>query len=270
MIFRKLFFIVIICLSSCSKEDSDGIPAFIKINSIVLNDNATDNITDAWVYINDNLQGVYELPITFPVLEEGYHNIRIKAGIKENGIAATRIRYPFYSSYIIDNLRLQKDSITIIDPEVNYLDNLTYFQEDFEGIGLNIESTNVSDTSVVIINEQDLNYGAGILHDSLLTFEIATTELTDLPQANSAVFLELDYKCNTEFLIGVYINYPIVVQRELLWITPKDDWNKIYVNLTSTITESVNAPSFSVFLGMKRNFELDTNIINFDNLRVIY
>ncbi len=270
MIFRKIFFIVIICFSSCSKEESDGIPAFINIDSIVLNDNITDNITDAWVYVNDNLQGVYELPVKFPILEEGDHNIRIKAGIKENGIAATRIRYPFYSSYTIENLRLQKDSTTIINPVVDYLDGLTYFQENFEGVGMNLESTDISDTSVIIINEQNMNYGAGILHDSLLTFEIATTELTDLPGANAAVYLELDYKCNTEFLIGVYINYPIVVQRDLLWVTPKDDWNKIYVNLTSTITESVNAPSFSVFLGMKRNFELDTNIINFDNLRVIY
>ena len=44
----------------------------------------TENITDVWVYIEDNLQGVYEIPVEFPVLEEGIKNIRVKAGIKAN------------------------------------------------------------------------------------------------------------------------------------------------------------------------------------------
>ena len=86
MIFRKIFFIVIICFSSCSKEESDGIPAFINIDSIFLNDNITDNITDAWVYVNDNLQGVYELPVKFPILEEGdlsIHHIKLDEDLKK-------------------------------------------------------------------------------------------------------------------------------------------------------------------------------------------
>mgnify|MGYP001300362070 CR=1 FL=1 len=61
--------IIIIILSSiisCTKEDNN-IPAYIKIDNITLNDNSTHKITDAWVYIDDNLQGVYELPANFPL-----------------------------------------------------------------------------------------------------------------------------------------------------------------------------------------------------------
>ena len=39
-------------------------------------------ITDAWVYINDNLQGVYELPAEFPFAKV-VENIRIRARIRK-------------------------------------------------------------------------------------------------------------------------------------------------------------------------------------------
>ena len=102
-------------------------------------------------------------------------------------------------------------------------------------------------------------------------FEIATDELLNLPQAGAPVFLELDYKCNTEFLVGMYVNFPPdVLQKDLLWVNPKDDWNKIYINLTSTISEGIGAESFKVFIGMKRDFSLDKNEVYFDNLKVVY
>jgi hypothetical protein len=69
----------------------------------------------------------------------------------------------------------------------------------------------------------------------------------------------------------VYINFPqSVLQKDLLWINPKDDWNKIYINLTSTISEGVGAESFKVFIGMKRDFSLEKNELYFDNLKVVY
>ena len=68
-----------------------------------------------------------------------------------------------------------------------------------------------------------------------------------------------------------YVNFPsAVLQKDLLWINPKDDWNKIYVNLTSSISESVGADYFSIFIAMKRDFAIDTNMMYFDNLRVVY
>ena len=94
---KHLTCLFLLILLSCEKVDTNTIPGFIKINDISLNSNISTNITDAWVYIDDNLQGVYELPTNFPILEEGIHKLRIKAGIKDNGIGGTRIPYPFYS-----------------------------------------------------------------------------------------------------------------------------------------------------------------------------
>jgi len=56
----------------------------------------------------------------------------------------------------------------------------------------------------------------------------------------------------------------------LLWINPKEDWNKIYVNLTQTISEGINATSFKVFIGMRRDHNLNINEVYFDNLKIVY
>lgn len=263
--------ILILLVISC-KKDVNNIPSYVSINSIALFSGATDNITDAWVYIDDNLQGVYELPANFPVLAEGKHSLRVRAGIKDNGIAGTRIAYPFYTSYIIDEQDFNSTQTLIVEPEVNYLNNAKFFIEDFESSGIKLEETLISDTSIIKLQDTYNKYGGGILIDSLITFEIATTEqLSDLPQEGAPVYLELDYKCNTRFLVGLYVNFPsAVLQKDLLWINPKDDWNKIYVNLTSSISESVGADYFSIFIAMKRDFAIDTNMMYFDNLRVVY
>jgi hypothetical protein len=265
------YLLIVLVLSSCQKEDKVDIPTYLKIDNIALDEgNTTSNITDAWVYVNDQLQGVYELPAKFPVLEEEIQTVRIKAGIKINGIASSRTAYPFYTSYFQD-ITFTPNETKTITPIVSYLDSIDLFLENFEGTGINLEISAISDTTLLKLVDGDNHYGAGILSDSLFIFEISTDELKDLPQAGSPVFLELDYKSNTQFLVGVYVNYPqSVIQKDLLWINPKEEWNKIYINLTTTISEGINASSFKVFIGMKRDFELEKNELYFDNLKVVY
>jgi len=264
------FLILILVIVSCQKEEIDAIPGYIKIDTINLDEtNVTSNITDAWVYVNDQLQGVYELPTKFPVLEDSIQTLRIKAGIKSNGIASNRIAYPFYSSYFED-ITFNPDLIININPSVNYLDDIQFFIEDFDENGLKIDTDSLTFTRNNINGIND-NYGKITLQDSMYLSEITTFELKELPQAGSPVYLELDYKSNTQFLVGVYVNYPqTVIQKDLLWINPKQDWNKIYVNLTSTISEGIDATSFKVFIGMIRDFELERNELYFDNLKVVY
>ena len=266
-----IYLIILFLFFSCTKENNDTIPSYIHVENINFDENTTHNITDVWIYINDNLQGIYELPALFPVLENGEQMVRIRAGIKSNGISSTRIPYPFYASYFHFTELLQ-DSIIIINPTITYSENNSFaFIEDFEGVGLDLSITNNSDTTIHTITNGSKHYGAGFLNDSIIDFEIATDEIKNLPKGGAPVFLELDYKSNTRFLAGVYINKPLEIERkDLVWITPKEDWNKIYINLTEIISESINSESHKIFLSMQRDFSLDTNRIYFDNLKVIY
>ena len=108
-IYKFLFsfgFFATLLFSSCELYNpSEPIPAYIHIEKFNLTtDYATQGsnshkITDAWVYVDDQLIGCFELPATFPVITEGTHKVKIVAGIKVNGIASNRGQYPFYNPY---------------------------------------------------------------------------------------------------------------------------------------------------------------------------
>ena len=43
---------------------------------------------------------------------------------------------------------------------------------------------------------------------------------------------------NTQFLVGIYANFPqsLVLQKDIIWITPKEEWNKILYKSFATYT----------------------------------
>ena len=272
---KKIFLIIlVISIFSCSKENM-SIPAYVEINNVnLLADQnfgeSTENITDIWFYVDDILQGVYEIPVQFPILEKGTKNIRIRAGVKANGISSTRIQYPFYSSYT-DTIELNEDESISISPEFTYNNAYQAIIEDFESSGTIIDSTLNSEIDFSIITEDQVNYYAYAKIDTPnINFEVSTQDLI-LPQQGSPVYLEIDYKCSTEFLVGVYVNYSQNVEKkELIWVTSKEDWNKIYINLTQTISESIGAESFKVFLNMRRMGGSVSEEISFDNVKILY
>ena len=272
---KKIFLIIlVISIFSCSKENM-SIPAYVEINNVnLLADQnfgeSTENITDIWFYVDDILQGVYEIPVQFPILEKGTKNIRIRAGVKANGISSTRIQYPFYSSYT-DTIELNEDESISISPEITYNNAYQAIIEDFESSGTIIDSTLNSEIDFSIITEDQVNYYAYAKIDTPnINFEVSTQDLI-LPQQGAPVYLEIDYKCSTEFIVGVYVNYSQNVEKkELIWVTSKEDWNKIYINLTQTISESIGAESFKVFLNMRRMGGSVSEEISFDNVKILY
>ena len=124
MAIRIILILFIWFISSCRLIDQpEKIPSFIHIEDIAfsisnsLEGSQSEKITDAWVYVDGNLEGVYELPTTLPLHYEGNHNVTIYPGIKKNGISADREKYPFYTSFT-ETVNLIPDSIIEIFPKL--------------------------------------------------------------------------------------------------------------------------------------------------------
>ena len=101
--------------------------------------------------------GVYELPSTIPLLHKDTNNIKIFAGIKDNGISSTRVRYHFYKSFE-KNVYLVEDSIVNIQPSFRYTDNAIVEFENFEGVGTNIDTTLKSEIDFEVKTENENNF----------------------------------------------------------------------------------------------------------------
>ena len=274
----RTFFIsiIIVSLSSCEKnENIQEIPSYISIEYVNLETisnqgSNTHNITDVWLYVNDQFRGAYELPATIPILQKDSNNLKIFAGIKDNGITSTRVRYHFYKSYEKD-VFLVEDSVIEIIPTFSYTNNSIVESENFEGVGTNIDTTLSSEIDFEVITENGNKLAYVLISGGDYVFEAATEDFEGLPQAGSPVYLELDYQSNHTALIGAYINYSqAVVNKDLVWVSPKEEWNKIYINMTKTVSEAINNNSIKFYLNIFRSDTTEDAWMKFDNLKIIY
>lgn len=275
-LFAAMPLVCILGLSSCEViNPEEQIPSYIHIDSFIVNngDLPPYNVTDAWVYVNDDIVGVYELPATIPLLAGGQNALQIRAGIKMNGIALTRISYPFFKPYEID-LELFRDSTLSISPQTSYQGNIVW-EENFENVGITIQSTSQSDTIVQrLSNDTNIFQGNGcgalILPPGAEVFEAISSQAFQLPKGGAAVFLEVTYKCNNRFAVGVFANtggQSIQVSSSLI-VNPKSEWNKIYINLTNEVSGQLEAADYNIYFGVIKE-NVTTAEVYLDNIRLL-
>ncbi len=283
-----LFTLLIFSQLACQKFEGDQtVPAYLQIDTVlfsadyVTQGSSSHRITDAWVYVNDQLIGVYELPATFPVLARGKQDLEIRPGIKLNGIGATRAPYPFYQPYILKDFEFIEDSVRQVKPVSSYYDNLTFvWMEDFEGSSTSLESISPGDTNIFKTNPANSpeawlspysSFSGKVQLDAdHETFRLASFNSFVLPGQGKAVLLELDYKCDQEFGVGLIINLSSsTLIMPLVIVNKSETWNKIYINLGPNISEYPSAQHFKVFLeGYKSDAE--TSTFYFDNIKLIH
>lgn len=267
---------------SCEKDgNKQEIPSYIRIDSIQLEDNVninegtlSHNITDAWVYVNNQLIGTFELPATFPVLQEGEADIMVKAGIKMNGVASTRVPYPFFKEYRISGVTLVPEEVTTLQPVVSYDENSTIpWREAFGDSDFRLKSE--GDTSMFHITGNDAFDAGGsgriVLEDSASFFEATSDTGYVLPRNGNPVFLEMNFKTNHSVTTGLYADNPATSQQKAIVVLNKTDtWKKIYINLTTTVINTPQATSYRVFFGTMRNPAGEKAVIDVDNIKIIH
>ena len=306
-VFRYLtLFLIVLVLFSCKKfKGSQEIPSYVRVEPWTLTTNyriegaATQAITDAWLYVDGNLLGCYEIQphsdgnyVMIPVLEKDSHTLQIYPGVKLNGISATRIQYPFYKPYVVNKV-LKPGEVDTVRPSTTYYSTdstSVRFKriawEDFEDVNnIKLDSTSKSKTRIRQVSHRTdpnawmdpldtLNhYRSGYihLHDSINVFEIASKELRDLPTVGNYVLLELDYKCDQQFMVGMYIHSGQhgIQDKELYYFKATDEWKKVYINFSPTVTDCYYADYLKFYFRGVAGTSGSSNFY-FDNLKLIY
>ncbi|MDP3445941.1 MAG: hypothetical protein Q8T08_24030 [Ignavibacteria bacterium] len=286
--FLFTFLSSILLLSACNKfEGEQTVPAYLHVDTILLTTDYftqgsnTHNFTDMWVYVNDQLIGAFELPATIPVLARGKNKLEIRPGIKLNGISGTRVPNPFYKPYTINDFTFIEDSVLTVYPTTSYYSTTNFaWTEDFENTSISLAKTSQSDTTINKTSPAHnpeaylSNYSSysGVVHleGDVTNFQIASFLGYTLPGLGAPVVLEVDYKCDRAFGIGMFakesgtiINIPLIV------VNPSDTWKKIYINLGPNITEHNTASEFKVYFESELGTDAQARFL-FDNIKLLY
>ena len=254
-------------------------PAYISIPSISLTTDyntegsASSKITDAWVYINDDLVGVYELPAKFPLLKEGNVSVKVFAGIRDNGISASRVRYLMYDPHV-ENVNLIVGDTAEITASVAYNSAVNFvWLEDFEGASISFDRVADSDTAIFkqsVVLKEGISSGQVFLNDGMNFFE-ATSDPFNSNLLIGNTYLELDFKTNENVIIGVYLDDE---QFAHITLNPTEDWKKIYLNLKDVINSKTNTSLIKIFIGLKEGSGITFNTSNpqvyIDNIKLVH
>ena len=292
MAIRIILILFIGFISSCRLIDQpEKIPSFIHIEDISfsisnsLEGSQSEKITDAWVYVDGNLEGVYELPATLPLHYEGNHNVTIYPGIKKNGISADREKYPFYTSFN-ETVNLIPDSIIEIFPETTYENDLYIWIEDFEDPQARFSPFINSDTDITIIsspsNEVFEGKSGAIDMDASNYYCELRTDVLDFnnfpKNLNIPAYIEMNYSCNFPFAVGVlhkdgslsaYERQPIITLYPTSTDT-LDNWNKTYLFISDATNFFTSADEFDLYIAVSNSQGNDDIKIRLDNIKVIY
>lgn len=261
----------------------EEIPSYLEILPFIytpgMDGSATSKITDAWVYVEGEFLGAFELPKTIPILSSGSIEIFMDAGIKENGINLTPNIYPFYKRFTT-TVDLVPGEVTTIQPRTAYDDTnggiQLIFNEGFnDGV---ISFTSEIKKTTIDVREGD---GSGLIE---LDSEVQPASgalsipIEKFPENNFA-YLEVDYKADVIIRFGV-IGFDELGQETFstlaYGVNPKDEWNKIYFNYTDLLNvlaqRNTKFYQIQVQAGIPidgGDFTLETAEIRLDNMKLI-
>lgn len=281
-----LLVVAVFILMSCRKTDTT--PSWVIINDFVLTtDEPTEgvnshDITDAWVYMDNQALGVFELPCKIPVLAEGTHDFIIYPGIKQNGISATRVKYPFYERFDV-KLALVKNQEVVVTPTTSYKSDVQLqLLEDFEDLGVDFYKEPISDTDMVVISASSypdiVKYGskcgAVYLTQTDTVYKGATNTNMNLPGGGAEVYVEIDYMNTNSMLLSVIAeNSGGSNEAPLVQMNPQDaaemEWKKIYISLKENVSYEIYATSFEISLASVLDEGNSSGVVYLDNIKVL-
>jgi hypothetical protein len=277
-------FMVATLFYSCNIiNPAEEIPTYIQIDSVQVKPTLTSKhgsvnhkITDVWVYYNRDIVGPFELPARIPILAKDQGQIQILAGIYQDGLSVTRIRYPFFT---VDTFSFKASPAEIIKhtPIFNYrtadTPGISYLIEDFEQGNIFAKRYN-NDTTVVRTNtagevfEGDWS-GLIRFNDTMDNAESITSQSYNLPP-NREAYLEINYKSDLAFDIGTEILYQgTYVNTTIISLKSTKQWNKVYVKLGG-FADTFQGGSFKFAFKVNKPSGVGSASVYLDNFKIIY
>lgn len=284
----------IFILMSCVKNNENVV--WLKVSSWQLLDNPasveytgvlTENISDAWVYVDDKLVGIFEVPFKVPFLLPGNNKkITIYPTIRNNGISATKKIYPFLEPYEITLDLLTNDTVEI-NPVTQYYSATKFHVLDFEDgpnmgfeAGANtIANIGVSTDPLVLESLNETQFGRVSLNSSFNYWSARTKfeAVPAFPQLGAEIYLEIDYHSTVGVVTGVVsFHNGEVSENPNVQFNGQDPtlgpvvWKKIYIDMQTIISGSPAGSDFEITFESILPDSLATGEINIDNIKVVH
>lgn len=277
LVLVALFFTVLSCDIINPEED---VPGYFIVNSIdvetaPLQGGPTSNITHTWLFQDGNNIGGFPFPSRIPILGEEEKELILSAGVQINGSSQSAVIYPFYTQQTF-NVSLEPDERREVDLTLSYKENARFLMvEDFEfnnPFEMNLDDFDGSNLTISVESSASGSNAGLMTVDSENPSIIVATNivLDEVPINGTSVFLEIDYKNEVPFSIGLIgVAGATEISQEFIGLNARDDWNKVYVDFTDFVSDA-GFTSYRIFFRAQYDSSLgEFNKVFVDNIKFI-
>ncbi|HWY38516.1 MAG TPA: hypothetical protein VNY73_08155, partial [Bacteroidia bacterium] len=201
---------------SCSKlSPKIAAPAYLEIDGYkVITDSQTQGtnyqkFTDVLITSSTTNYGYYPIPGKIPLPFNGNNYLIIRPVIEVNGVSALRVDYPLMKGCDTVLPLNGGGQLNKFRPTFKYFPNVNFrFKEDFEAASTSMVNSNSADTFGVKTDfSQHFNGGQKCLLMQLdanhTSCQAQSSYAFHLPNDGTSIYLEINYKCNTNFEVGL-------------------------------------------------------------------
>lgn len=248
----SLLFLSLLGLNSCDIiNPEETIPSFIYIEPFEFEAGpieGTENQVFPYVQVligTENL-GFHSVPSRIPLLLEGPQSIDLFPGISENGISSLTNVYNMIKFNQVE-VDLEPTKVDTIQVTYSYKENLVFpivepFESELHVFREDLDGDNFTKIELIPEDAFEGNRSARItINKEHPSFDVASERMATLPPDGTLVYLEMNYKAENIFSVGVFWTSLAEGRRSSFtnFINPKEDWNKIYLNF-SDIFDFIN------------------------------
>ncbi len=268
-------------------DPAEDIPSYLHIDAITLNATGVQGtsratITDAWIFMDGDLLGGFELPCDVPILADGTHRFIIRGGVKMNGLSTTRAIYSSWKGWE-GNIELSRGQSVTASPVVTYFTGVDFVNTwmlnfDSQGTSLVPEPTS---SGIIVKDTVPAAYegpysGYVHLNNTDTTFFFGASSTGYIMPPNIDTWLEFDYRSDVAFTVGIKETVTGYAE-PWLEVQPNQDWTKIYIRLTDVLAKAAtvnfshspaNTPYKIFFAFVNPSSQAESNLY-IDNIKLL-
>jgi hypothetical protein len=259
-IFACILLALVWLLSACTTPNNSlqQIPTYVHIDSFSFNASTpppgvspSHQITQVWAYYNNNPVGVFDLPVTFPVITSGSSGqLELEPGIVVGGMNDFLASYAFYS-FSTTTLPTAPGQTINIQPSTGYygdVKNTIIFNYEDPYLRFGLVDGNVYMSQSPDSDNYEGRPSGQIKIGSPADTSIDTSVAFSIPAGTA--FVEFNYKSDLQFSIGIQANQASVVSTSSIYlagVNPSVYWQKFYISVADFAAQ-YPATSYNLYL----------------------
>lgn len=279
----SLFFLPLAAVfgfSGCP-ADLEMAPAFVLVENLVFDagntaGGSTAAITEVWAFSGTEFIGAFPLPARIPVLKAGPTNIRLEAGVRQNGISSTPEFYEFYQPVDRTLDLVPGEAIDLGVQTVTYRPEVKFgFIEDFEANTERVFTEIARGVTGLELQTEVVRTGSssGVIRLDTANSEVLLSSgqlFTDLLDERPYVWLEMDFRAEAPTRFGVSGSVGFELLRSFdPGFFPRAEWTKIYFNMSETIFRS-EIEEYRIDLNSVLPTDMLEADVYLDNVKLLY